>query len=315
MTVALTSAAFLIACICAVLMGYAIQRGATCTVAAVAEIVHEGKAYRLAAIAEAALWVAGGLLIARAVGLTTALPTGFVTTGWTILGATLLGLGAWVNSACVFGAIARLGSGEWAYALTPLGFFLGTLSLSSLFPGAMPIAHRTYNAAPDWLAIAFIIFAAVRLTGMARTIRHHPRKLRKIWDPHEATIIIGVTLVIMLVGVGDWTYLNVLTRLAHGMADDINWQLILFCALIGGAIIGGWTAGRLSSRLPSLIEVARCLCGGMLMGWGSALTPGSNDGLILIGMPLLQPYAWVAVAVMTVTIWCAMLVQRRVAMG
>jgi toxin CptA len=35
----LTSAAFLIAAVCAGLMGYAIQRGATCTVAAVDEVV------------------------------------------------------------------------------------------------------------------------------------------------------------------------------------------------------------------------------------------------------------------------------------
>ena len=46
------------------------------------------------------------------------------------------------------------------------------------------------------------------------------------------------------------------------------------------------------------------------MGWGSLLIPGSNDGLILIGMPLLWPYAWVAFAVMCLTIAAALRALR-----
>ena len=49
------------------------------------------------------------------------------------------------------------------------------------------------------------------------------------------------------------------------------------------------------------------------MGWGSLLIPGSNDGLILIGMPLLRPYAWIGFATMCVTIATAMLAQRALA--
>lgn len=315
MTVAIASFVFVLAAICAALMGYAIQRGATCTVAAVYEIVREGTAKRLIAMGEAALWVAGGLLIARAVGLTVGLPSGFATTGWTVLGAMLLGLGAWVNSACVFGAIARLGSGEWAYVMTPLGYYLGALSMSSLFPSAMPVPVAASLLLPGWLVIAFVPFAAWRLFALMRDIKNHPRKAGKVWDPHEATIIIGIALVVMLVGVGDWTYMNVLTRLAHGMADDINWRLILFCALLGGAILGGWTAGRFSHQLPTASSLIRCLAGGLLMGWGSDLIPGGNDGLILIGMPLLQPYAWVAVAVMATTIWVALQGERWVGLS
>jgi hypothetical protein len=313
MTVAIASFVFLLAVLCAALMGYAIQRGATCTVAAVGEIVHEGKANRLIAMGEAAIWVAGGLLVARALGLTVNLPSGFATTGWTIVGAMLLGLGAWVNSACVFGAIARLGSGEWAYVMTPVGFFLGALSMSSLFPGAMPVPVSAGHGLPDWLVIAFVLFAAWRLFGLVRNIRSDPRKGGRVWDPHEATIVIGIALVIMFVGVGDWTYMNVLMRVAHGMADDIDWRLILFCALLGGAVLGGWTAGRLSSRMPTRLSIARCLAGGVLMGWGSALIPGSNDGLILIGLPFLQPYAWIGVAVMASTIWLAIQIELRIA--
>jgi hypothetical protein len=47
------------------------------------------------------------------------------------------------------------------------------------------------------------------------------------------------------------------------------------------------------------------------MGWGSLLIPGGNDGLILLGLPLLRPYAWVAFATMGLSIALARLVQRR----
>ena len=44
---------------------------------------------------------------------------------------------------------------------------------------------------------------------------------------------------------------------------------------------------------------------------GHLLIPGSNDGLILIGMPLLRPYAWLAFATMCVTIAAALWLRRR----
>ena len=114
MTIAVASAAFLLAAICAALMGFAIQRGATCMVAAVNEIVHERKPNRLLAMAETSLWVAGGLLTARALGVLPQFPGGFALTGWTLLGGALLGVGAQVNRACVFGSVAHIGSGNIA---------------------------------------------------------------------------------------------------------------------------------------------------------------------------------------------------------
>jgi len=47
------------------------------------------------------------------------------------------------------------------------------------------------------------------------------------------------------------------------------------------------------------------------MAWGSLLIPGSNDGLILVGMPLLWPYAWLAFGTMCVTIAAALWLRRR----
>ncbi len=73
-------------------------------------------------------------------------------------------------------------------------------------------------------------------------------------------------------------------------------------ALLGVATLGGWTAGRLKSIAVRPLEVARCLLGGALMGAGSMMIPGSNDGLLLTGLPLFWPHAWVAFGVMCATI-------------
>ena len=85
--------------------------------------------------------------------------------------------------------------------------------------------------------------------------------------------------------------------------------MALLMCLLTGAIVGGWTAGRLRVTRIRAAALARCLIGGVLMGWGSLLIPGGNDGLILVGMPLLRPYAWAAFATMCLTIGTAQSVQ------
>ena len=84
---------------------------------------------------EASLWVVGGLADrAERCDLLGRMPAGYAVTFVTVLGGALLGLGAYVNKACVFGAIARLGSGEWAYLVTPLGFYVGCVTSAHVFP-------------------------------------------------------------------------------------------------------------------------------------------------------------------------------------
>lgn len=305
MDIALASLAFLAAALCAGTMGYAIQRGATCTVAAVDELMGQRRARRLASLAEAALWVAGGLLIAQALGVLPMMPAGHALSGWTFAGAALLGLGAWVNRACVFGAVARFGSGEWAYALTPLGFYLGCLSVAALFapPAPQPLAEASpVLAAPPVVMWLFLAFAAWRLQ---REWRAGGTLAARVWSPHTATTVIGITFVLMLPLVGAWAYTDLLAAAARGMASNVAARVLLALALLGGAVWGGWTAGRWRSTRPGAIDLLRCLAGGALMGWGTLLIPGSNDGLILIGMPLLWPYAWVAFATMCVVIAAA----------
>jgi hypothetical protein len=297
-------------------MGFAIQRGGTCTVAAVRELLDKRRMHRLSAMLEASLWVAGGLALAQWVGIAGSMPAGFGADGWTPIGGALLGLGAWVTGACVFGAIARLGSGEWAYALAPLGFFAGCLSVGPLFARPAPIvlaAASPLLSAAALVGPLFLLYALWRTVPALLTLRRTggAERLRvKVWAPHAATIVIGVAFVITLLLVGRWAYTDVLADLAAGKAARLGGPILLLIALLAGAMLGGWTAGRWRAVAPTWPQVLRCLAGGTLMGWGSLLIPGSNDGLILIGIPLLRPYAWLAFATMCATIAIALAAQR-----
>jgi Sulphur transport len=326
MQILLVSVAFVISLLCAGVMGFAIQRGATCTVAAVDEFVNKRKLNRLISLIEASLWVVGGLLIAQALHLLPRMPAGY-SVGWlTIVGALMLGLGAFVNGACVFGAIARLGSGEWAYVLTPFGFYVGCLTVGTFFPPPPP---RLNAASPlfdmaMWLAIVVAALMLYRVTqplmfgdkDRDQTIAQRLRSTltNHIWSPHAATGVIGVTfvLILLLIG-GTWAYTEVLADLARGMAGSLAARILLVLALFIGAIIGGYTAGRFRSTRITTAQMAKCLIGGMMMGWGTLLIPGSNDGLILIGMPLLRPYAWLAFLTMCVSIGIALVAKKYIA--
>lgn len=292
----------------AALMGLAIQRGATCMVAAVAEVVISRQASRARALGEASLWVAGGLALASLAGLLRMAPVGYAVGPTVLLGGALLGLGALVNGACVFGAVARLGSGQWAYAATPLGFFLGCLAVDRLAP---PIAHGAASPSPALtfalpVALGFLALLCWRLVQAIRA----PNVRQHVWHPHRATLVIGVTFVTTMLSVGAWSYTEALSELASMMGGRLPLRLAMFTALLAGAIAGGWIAGLLKAEWPRPMTVLRCIAGGALMGVGSLLVPGSNDGLIMTGLPLLLPHAWAAVAVMALAIAIPLLVAR-----
>lgn len=298
---------------CALLMGAAIQRGATCTVAAVNELVDRHRATRLASLLEAALWVGGGLLVWRALPIAPpVLPTPYALCGWTLLGAAFLGFGAFVNQACVFGAIARLGNGEWAYLATPLGFFAGCWSEGRLLASAQPqalISGSVLWSLPKGAAAVFVAFALWRAGASWRGARRDTGA--GWWTPHVATVSIGLSFLALLLLEGPWAYTDALAEAARGMLGARGSRLTLFGCLLAGALWGGWRAGLWQARWPQPAAVLRCFAGGLMMGAGSLLIPGGNDGLILLGLPLIWPYAWVAFGTMALVIALARTLSAR----
>jgi len=114
--VPIISVALLFAVLCAWTMGYAIQSGATCTVYAVTELIDYRRANRFIAMLEAGLWVALVIAAAGSLNWSSAVPPPHAIAIGTIGG----GCSTWpqgrtLNGACVFGSVARFGSGEFAF--------------------------------------------------------------------------------------------------------------------------------------------------------------------------------------------------------
>lgn len=294
-----SAVALAIALLSAALMGLAIQRGGTCMVAAVDQIVRERKADKAAALGEAAIWVGGLVAIAAAAGWLDADAAAYPVTLGTATGGLLLGIGAYVNRACVFGSVARIGSGEWSYLATPLGFFLGCL-VPLTVPAPTPSGGNAPVAGAPVLLLVLIFggLAVYRIVGAARA----PNLGAHLWHPHRATLLIAIAFVSAMLTVGAWAYTDALAAIARQMDAMISIRGIMVIALLAGAVAGGALAGKLRREAPQLGTALRCTAGGMLMGMGAALVPGSNDGLILLGLPELAPHAWVAVGVMTAAI-------------
>jgi len=117
--------AFLVSAVLVTSIGFASQRGNTCTVAAVDDLVHRRSPSRLLALVYTWAIIAGGLAL-----LDLASPlkiTSGPVTGWCLLGGALLGAGAVVNGSCTTGTVCRVGSGEYKFLMTVVGFFLGCL--------------------------------------------------------------------------------------------------------------------------------------------------------------------------------------------
>jgi uncharacterized membrane protein YedE/YeeE len=283
-------------------MGFAIQHGATCTVAAMDDLLSKRSSQRLRSILEASLWVLGCLMIARSLGLTLPMPNGYAWGLPSIGGGLLLGLGAYVNQACVFGAVARLGSGQWAYALTPLGFFAGCWLYQPLVGGPLTVRLTepawVFQLAPG----AGYLAAVLLLVRVLLPLRKHQGGMAALWTPHAATVVIGITFGAMFALAGPWAYTDVLADWAAQHMENSGPRLLLLMALYVGALYGGWRAGRWVHTPVAALDALRCVAGGALMGLGSMMIPGGNDGLILIGMPLLWPFAWVAIASMCAVI-------------
>jgi hypothetical protein len=298
-----------VALACVGVLGFAIQRGSTCMVAAVEDSIKRRRISKFLPIFEASLWVSGATLLAHQLGLMNTTPIQHPVTLLTFLGGGLLGIGSLINRACAMGTLARLGSGDWAFALTPLGYFLGCLSGGPfLSPSRADPAMSLVTSVAPLLLVPFIAFVAWRGLDMARVLLA-PKPDRAVWPPHRAAMLIGLSTVLLMISIGNWSYTEVLASIAKGMKPDLVLSLFLFATLLCGALIGGFSAGKWGNIAPTPAALARCLVGGVVMGWGSLMIPGGNDALVLLGLPLLLPYAVVALLGMTLAIAAGFMIE------
>lgn len=304
--------AFLIALVAVGVMGFANQRGGTCTVAAFEEVVFEGRFKRLIALFEASLWAGAGFVLLYAAGLLTTVPANYAAGVRTVAGGVLFGIGAFVNGSCIFGSVARLGSGDLSYLAMPFGFYLGGVAVAHLPIPAQLDEGSPLVAASASLVAPIIVLILARLYSHVRQMRQTTRTLwDHIWSPHVATTIIGIAFVVTTGAQQSWTYSDVLSDLAHSVTTGLPHKALLGVALLVGAILGGISAGRFKVSPPNVAEIACHFAGGIFMGAGALLIPGGNTGLALVGLPLLFPYAWLAFISICVTIYVVLRLRVR----
>ena len=294
----------------AAIIGFVNHRGGTCTVAAVCELF-EGKPGRLVALAEAGLWAFALGMVLKLAGLSLPASDGAPITGRVIAGGLLLGLGAWFNKACLFGTLAQLGRRNANYLFTLVGLFAGFLAHAAVMANAA-IATVPYHTDRAVVLGAGLLFATSLLSAVWSAAHRGSAKGRQgvTLGHREAVLIHAVAFTLMASIAGAWTYGDLLSKYAQGSGQPDAIHLLLCCALLLGALLGGWRTER--SESLTLPKATACFVGGALLAAGSTLVPGGNDRLILYGAPLLQWHAITAIAVMIATLAVCVVGQNLV---
>lgn len=297
-------------------LGMAIQRGNTCTVVAVDDIVHRRSWSRFLAIVSAWFLVAGGLVLLAMTTDFAVSSHSYPVTVWSVVGGALLGVGAVVNGACTTGTIARIGSGEYAFLLTIVGFFLGCLIAPWVFGKTAvthigPVVSSTTLSYPTPTLIAFAIVIALT----ARRLISGPHEsvgdfLHNAWDPRTAILIVAVLFIAIVRLFSPWAYTELLGELSRHDTTEALPQLILLVALLGGAVAAGKSMRGKRLIGPLRPKIVRCTIGGIIMGAGFSVAPGAFDGLTLVGQPMLLPFAWAVMAVVYLTVLLGVLYMR-----
>jgi uncharacterized membrane protein YedE/YeeE len=304
---------FGIALVLVFVMGVAIQRGNACMVVAFDDLIYRRSAVRLLTIVSTWLMVPGGLALLYLMSGFTPEVKLFPVTVWSAVGGMLLGIGAVVGGACTGGVVARIGSGEYVFLLTIVGFAAGCLLAQSFGPAATIHAAAVPTRVPPQYPVAALVGLVIVLALNIRWLlkaqheggRHGGWRdfLRNAWDPRTATIIIAtVTLALLQIYGRPWGYPELAGDASRRAVDGIAGGLVLFATLLAGAVVGGRTCTRAKLGGPLKGRAIRCFTGGVIMGIGFSLGPGSFSGLTFFGQPLLLPYAWVVMAAAYFTI-------------
>lgn len=296
---------FVIAILISFLMGLAIQRGGTCTVAAIHEIVHKRTANRVKALIETSLWILAGELILYHLGFSLPPVNNWYIGTATVLGALLLGLGAFINGACAVGTIARIGNREWDFIAMIPGFFVGAYLLGQCnLPNLAP-RHLDLQSTPilsTWFLI--IMGSLILLRGIILS--------RKGFHPYVLTILIGIFFLGLIIIDKAWSYTDLLVDLALFKHQNDWSRTTLFAALLIGAVVSGhFQDSKHFSLKKASPNIYKRFIGGAIMGVATFILPGSHDTLILLYMPMLLGYAWLGFIVMACTILICKLLQQK----
>jgi len=271
-------------------IGFIAQRGTTCAVIAARHLVLHRRPERFmgfllcAIVGIAVVALAkfggnqGGMVFAGRTASVVAAP-----------GGATIGIGAWINGRCTIGTIAGLGSGDLCRIGTIAGFLGGAFIISRFVPSGIGSAALSPLANASPLAIAAGAASVAALLALRLRSRDHQAVIGDGWPLIVCMPIIGLINGYLLIASRGWAYTALLGDVAMGHWMGIAGRLLIFAALVGGAIIGGIASGSFILRRGSGGQWFAAVIGGAVMGWGTILVPGGNDTMLLVGLPLLIP--------------------------
>src|SRR5579863_8679647 len=178
---------------CAFIFGFSVSQGGTCAVTAAKQLVYEKHGTLLTGFAIAV--GASGLIclpLAWIFGNTVYLAHNAMISPELIAGAALLGIGAVINDACLFGTLSRISLGEVRFLALPVGLAIGFALLdrqSVLRPGP---AHANELMHPSFAGFAAVCGFAL-LLGVAWVFLGHrqPQLGAGRWPLRWAMILLG----------------------------------------------------------------------------------------------------------------------------
>ncbi|MDO7837213.1 YeeE/YedE thiosulfate transporter family protein [Sphingobium sp. HBC34] len=297
----------------AFVLGAALARANSCTVASARRLVVDGRPDWLLG-----LWIAIGWAGLTMAGFSLALPQVVVLpaqlqVGWpVILGAMIMGLGATMNKGCFLGSVAGLGRGDLAYLFTLVGIALA-LAVVPASSQPVPIGaiedKTEFHRSSSVLIIGVVLFAPLAVLGIWRWWR-----LRQ--QPVLALILVGVAGGTVYACNPDWSYTSGLRRV---IVSGIEANTVLVegaaIAVVAGVVTSAIAGGSFRLRQPGFRTAALHLVGGMLMATGALLVPGGNDTLMLWAIPGMTLYGLVAYVIMVGTIMVLLAAHRHLRTG
>lgn len=294
----------------AFLLGFALARANTCTVASVERLAVGGKPDWLIGLAVAAAASGATLVMLDMAGVSMdGFPARLPLSWWPVAGGALIGLGALANRACMLGSISQLGRGNANYLLTLAGLALSLPVYLRAVPIMAVSADRsTMHFMPGVAGpVALGAFGAVMGYGLYRLLRYR----EEVWAYLLVTGFAGGLLFALNPG---WSYLAAIGRATRGEwgGAALAANIAALC-IFAGATVSLWLRDRLDLQLPRWRAAIGCLVGGFAMGTGAQMVPGGNDTLLLWTVPGLAWYGALAYASMVVTIAFGLYIPRRLA--